>query len=458
MKKFAGIASVLALLAGLGAAPPAAMAETLYDAMARAYMGNPTLRAARAGQRATDENVAQAMSGWRPTVSAQATLGRQHNDTVPAGSNAEVETTTTPGSMSISLAQPIFRGFKTVNSVKAAKAAVAAGQQGLLATEQGVLFQVVAAYMDVVRYRSIVGLRAKSVSVLQEQLRAAQARFDVGEVTRTDVAQARASVAGAQAAHTGARAQLAAAVAAYLKVVGNEPGQLKYPKVPKLPKSLESALGTASETNPSVLAAALVEEAAVHQVEVAKGDLLPTISLQASASASDALNLKGGESRSASVMGVISVPLYDGGRTYSSVRQAKQTASQRRIQVIEANRAVREGVAVAWNSVFAARQMMTAANSQISAARLALDGVRQEYAAGSRTTLDVLNADAALYDAQIALVNAQHDEVVAAYQLVANTGHLTADHLGLAVDIYDPNDNYARVRKKAFGTDAETVE
>jgi TolC family type I secretion outer membrane protein len=458
MKKFAGFVSVLALVAGLGWPVPQAAAESLYDAMARAYMGNPTLRAARAEQRATDESVAQAMSGWRPTVTANAAIGRQHTDTVPAGSSTEIESTTTPGSLSISLAQPVFRGFKTVNGVKAAKAAVAAGQQGLLATEQNVLFQVVSAYMDVVRYRSVVGLRAKNVSVLQEQLRAAQARFNVGEVTRTDVAQARARVAAAQAAQTGSEARLAAAVASYAKLVGAAPGSLTYPKLPRLPKSLDAALSTASETNPGILAAALVEEAAVHQVEVAKGDLLPTIALKADASASDALNLKGGEQRSASIMGVISVPLYDGGYTYSKVRAAKQTASQKRIQVIEANRAVREGVSVAWNSVFAARQMISAAGSQISAARLALEGVRQEYAAGSRTTLDVLNAQAELYDAQISLVNAQHDEVVAAYQLVANMGHLTADHLGLRVDIYDPNGNYSRVRKKAFGTDVETVE
>ena len=452
--KFAGISSFLMLMAVI----QPVHAESLADAMAQAYMSNPTIRAARAGQRATDEQVPQALSGWRPTVTVEGKVGHAETEVTPSGSSVEKNSATDPGSLSITLNQPLFRGFKTVNGTKAAEATVAAGQQGLLATEQTILLQAVQAYMNVVRDRSIVSLRQKNVSVLDEQLRASDERFKVGEVTRTDVAQARARVSQAQALLAAARASLAASSAGYIKIVGSPPGTLRYPKIAKLPTSLDTALATASETNPNVLAAALVAEASTHQIEVVKGDLLPTVSLQAQASVTDDLGVNGGTTESASVLGVISVPLYEGGRVYSSVRQAKQTASQKRIQVIEANRAVRESVTVAWNNLLASRQTIIAANSQVSASSLALDGVRQENAAGSRTTLDVLNAESEVFDARISLVNAEHDAVVAAYQLLSSMGQLTARHLELAVDYYDVDQNYGAVRNKWIGTGAETVE
>jgi outer membrane protein TolC len=214
----------------------------------------------------------------------------------------------------------------------------------------------------------------------------------------------------------------------------------------------------ASEINPNVLAAALLEEASVHQIEVAKGDLLPTVSLQAQGVVTDDWEGTGAETESFSISGVVSVPLYDGGRTYSTVRQAKHQASEKRIQVIEANRAVREAVQVAWSSLAAARQTITAAKQQVSAANQALDGVKQENEAGTRTTLDVLNAQSEVFEARITQVNAEHDAVVGAFQLLAAMGQLTADHLNLPVAAYDAAENYQRVEKKWFGTDAEVVE
>ncbi len=203
--------------------------------------------------------------------------------------------------------------------------------------------------------------------------------------------------------------------------------------------------------------AALLEEASVHQIEVAKGDLLPTVSLQAQGVVSDDWSVAGNQNESLSISGVVSVPLYDGGRTYSSVREAKHKASQKRIQVIEANRAVREAVQVSWNSLSAARQTISAAKQQVSAANQALDGVKQENEAGTRTTLDVLNAQSEVFDARITQVNAEHDAVVAAFELLAAMGQLTADHLSLPVAAYDASENYGAVRKKWFGTDAEVV-
>lgn len=457
MKMRAALASILAVCAVLGWQSPMAAAQSLSDAMAQAYAGNPTLRAARAGQRATDELVPQALSGWRPTVTASGAIERSFTDIDPPGPGGEIETDKTTGSLAITLNQPIFRGFKTLKGTKAAEATVAAGEQGLLATEQSVLFDAVRAYMGVIKNRSVLSLRRSNVSVLNAQLKAAQDRFDAGDATRTDISQARARVAGAQAQVAAADASLAASEAAYIKVIGHEPGKLGYPKTPKLPKSLDSALATASEINPNVLAAALLEEASVYQIDVAKGDLLPSVSLQAQGAVSDNWSVAGDQTESFSISGVVTVPLYDGGRTYSSVRKAKQESSQKRIQVIEANRAVREAVQVAWGSLAAARQTISSAKQQVSAANQALDGVRQEYDAGTRTTLDVLNAQSEVFDARITQVTAEHDAVVAAYQLLAAMGQLTADHLSLPVGAYDASENYGRVRNKWFGTDADVV-
>jgi outer membrane protein len=450
MKMRAGFASVFALCAVLGWSTSGAYGQTLTEAMAQAYAGNPTLRAARAGQRATDELVPQALSGWRPTVTASGEITHTEADVDPAGPVPEFDSDSTTGTLAITLNQPVFRGFKTLNGTKAAKATVAAGEQGLLATEQDVLFDAVRAYMGVIRGRSELGLRRSMVGVLGAQLDAARARFDAGDATRTDISQARARVAGAQAQVAAAQSNLASSEALFLKVIGREPGKLTYPRTPKLPGSLDGAMKIASEINPNVLAAALLEEASVHQIEVAKGDLLPTVSLQAQGVVTDDWEGTGAETESFSISGVVSVPLYDGGRTYSTVRQAKHQASEKRIQVIEANRAVREAVQVAWSSLAAAQQ--------VSAANQALDGVKQENEAGTRTTLDVLNAQSEVFEARITQVNAEHDAVVGAFQLLAAMGQLTADHLNLPVAAYDAAENYQRVEKKWFGTDAEVVE
>jgi outer membrane protein len=428
-----------------------ACAETLNEALASAYSGNPALRAERARQRATDEQVPQALSGWRPTVTAEADAGHNWSDSHPGPS-----TESDPADVSISLSQPLFRGFKTINGTRAAEASVRAGRQDLLAVEQDTLFKAVQAYMNVLRDRQIVGFRQKNVEVLQEQLRAATARFEAGEITRTDTEQARASLSGSQASLSVARANLAASVANYLHIVGHAPGTLKYPRGAPVPRSLEAARAIAAETNPDVLAAAFVEEASLYTIEVVRGDLLPSLTLQATASHS---HDQGGvtSSDSATISGVLSVPLYEAGLVYSQVREAKQTASQQRLLVIETERTVRETVESTWSLLAASGQTIAAAKAQVAASELALDGVRQEYQVGSRTTLDVLDAEADVVNARIVLVNAEHDRVVAAYQLLAAIGRLTARDLGLAVPYYDAEQNYRAVRNKWIGTGVETV-
>ncbi len=242
--------------------------------------------------------------------------------------------------------------------------------------------------------------------------------------------------------------------------MGHKPGSLKYPPLAKLPRSLEKAQDIASEVNPNILASAFVEESSVYNVEVVKGDLLPEVDVIASAQLEDDFDRdnSNANSRSASLQGVLTIPLYEAGRVYSGVRQAKQVASQRRLQVIQTGRSVREAVSNSWNNLLAARQLITANRSQVSASELALDGVRQEYLVGSRATLDVLDAQAEVVNARISLVAAERDQVVASYQVLGSIGQLTARDLDLPVEYYDVEENYRNVRNKWIGTGANTVE
>lgn len=443
---------VMGLAFGLaGMLPSQSWADSLTTAMEKAYTTNPTLQGARAGQRATDEQVPRALSGWRPTVNMQGELSH-------SSSESNRTTFTDAAQLSISLRQPLFRGFRTVEGTKAAEARVEQGRQNLLQTEQGVLFNVVQAYMNVYSGRQLVALQKQNVTVLQGQLRASNERFNVGEITRTDVAQARASLAQAQAQLSNVEGTLAGDVARYLQMVGNEPGKLSYPKISRLPKSLKAALQIAGETNPRILANAFVEVAAHHDIEVVRGELLPQAYLDASAftqkNAQDNQPSRSGASLSAT----LSIPIYEGGEVYARIRQAKQLASQRRIEVVEVAREVRQAVAAAWNAYVALGDIISAAKAQVSASQLALEGVQQEYQAGTRTTLDVLNAQAAVVSAKTTLVNAEKNRVVAAYQLLGAIGHLTAKDLALNVVIYDPAENYDRVRNKWLGTGVETIE
>jgi TolC family type I secretion outer membrane protein len=444
---------ILLASAALAVGGAQASAETLIEAMVSAYSSNPTLQAERARQRGTDELVPQALSGWRPTVTSDGSVGRVWTD-----SNVDKRADFDPKSVAIGLSQPVFRGFKTINGTKAAEANVEAGKQGLLAIEQDILFQAVQAYMNVIRDRQIVGLRQQNVNVLRQQLTAADERFKVGEITRTDVAQSRASLSGAQSNVASANATLAASVANYINVVGHKPGSLKYPRLARLPKTVEQAQAAAAEINPNILAAAYVEEASNYNIEVVKGDLLPSASLDASARYNDNPSSGTSWSEQAQIEGVLTIPLYEAGRVYSSVREAKHVASQRRLEVIQAGRSVRESVSISWNNLVAARAIISSAKSQVSASQLALDGVRQEYLVGSRTTLDVLDAETEVVTARIALVSAERDQIVAAYQILGSIGRLTARDLSLPVEYYDADENYLNVRGKWFGTGVDLVE
>ena len=430
-----------------------AFAESLKEALSSAYHSNPTLRADRARLRATDELVPQALSGWRPTITAQGNVDHLWTNSQPGNNGASLN----QSDININLNQPIFRGFKTVEGTAVAEANVRAVRQQLLSTEQSVLFNGVQAYMNVVRDRQIVSLRKRNLGFLQKQLDASTARFNAGELTRTDVAQSRASLSGSRASLSVAVANLQASEANYLTIVGRRPGKLATPALAKRPRSLDTALGIAQETNPQILAAAQIEDAATHNVEVIKGDLLPSLNLTGRLDHSTNPSAFTNTVDSASIGGSFVIPIYEAGRVYSGVRQAKQTASQNRIQVIGAVRAVREGVTIAWNNVIAAAQSLVSVRDQLSATNLALSGVQQEFQVGSRTTIDVLNAQQLVLTSQITEVSAVRDQVVASYQLLSAMGRLTAENLGIG-NIYDPTENYRVVRDKWIGLSVETVE
>jgi TolC family type I secretion outer membrane protein len=439
-----------------GSAP--ASAETIASALSKAYIGNPQLKADQARQRATDEQVPQAKSGWRPTVTTSTEVAKNYQDITGSGPTAG-KSDFLSRSFNITLSQPVFDGFRTENALREAEATVLAGNQNLLSVEQEVLLNGATAYMNVIRDREIVNYRRKSVENFDQQLRAANARFEVGEVTRTDVSQARARASQARSDLAVAIGNLQTSVANYIRIIGDKPGRLKFPRLsPRVPKTLRAAINISGETNPQILAAAFNEEAAAANIGVRKSDLLPKLNFEALYLVSKNATNTSGTTETGVIQGTLSVPIYQSGSVYSRIREAKHTASQRKLEVLDAHRQVREQVVSAWHLLKAATATIAAANDAVAANQVALDGVRQEAQVGTRTTLDVLDAQNELVNAQVALANARRDRIVAGYQLVAAIGHMTAADLRLSVNIYDPRRNLEEVRDKAFGARINTSE
>ena len=368
-------------------------------------------------------------------------------------------TRTAPAGVAVTLTQPVFRGFQTVSGTAQAEALVNSGRQGLLAVEQQVLLDGATAYMNVIRDRNVLQLRQKNVEVLTEQLKASQARFDVGEITRTDVAQSQASLALSRSALAAAEANLATSVANYVRIIGYAPGTLRFPQLSALtPKSLDNALSMAERINPNILSAAFNEEAARHNIDLVQGGLLPQVSFNAQYTYNHQPSAGIDWSDQATLFGQVQIPIYEGGLIYSQVREAKQTASQRRLQVVDVRRQVREQVSDAWNLLKAAEAVIVSSKTQVEANRLALEGVRQEALVGSRTTLDVLDAEQTFVNSQVLLATAERDRIVSAYQLIASVGRMTARDLQLNVTYYDAEQNYLDVRRKWIGTHVNTVD
>jgi outer membrane protein len=421
-------------------------AETISGALAQAYANNSSLNSARAGLRATDENVAIAKSGYRPTIAGTASGAFANQRGV------DIRT----GSFGVSLSQTLFNGFQTQNNVRAAESGVRSGEENLRNTVQNTLFDAASAYMDVIRDRQIAGLRQQSLSFLDEQVRAAKARLDVGEGTRTDVAQAQASQAAAVAQLSAARAQVKTSEATYRQVIGAAPGPLSPASAftHGLPASLGAAFSIAEAEHPAIHATELAVDAADYTVKSAEGALLPSIAAEASASRNfENPPVSGGSSayNSTSVGLSLNVPIYSGGRVAATVRQDKETLGQRRIDVDVTRDQVRAAVASAWSQYESAVASANANRQSVSAARLALNGVVEERKVGQATTLDVLTSQNFLLTAQVSLVEAEHDVVVASYALTSAIGRLSPHRLGLRVAEYNPQEHYDAVKDKWFG-------
>lgn len=423
-------------------------AESLQQALASTYRDNPQLDAERARLRAIDEGVPQALSGARPTVIGGVDISREHVSTTPGTSGSF-----TPRSVSIGVTQPVFRGFRTLNSTRQAETLVLAGREALLNTEQNVLLDAVAAYVDVVRDLSIVSLRSNNLKVLGEQLRATQDRFSVGEVTRTDVAQGEARVSRAVSALSLADANVNSSRAIYARVIGHPPGALAQPPGigRLLPRSLDEALSIGDTEHPAILTAMYNEQAAAYGVDVTTGELLPTVSVDAGYSKHYDPGLTTIRSENSAITARLSVPLYQAGEVSSRVRESLEVRAQRRLELALTRREVRAAVISAWGQLDAAQAQIRSDQAQVSANEVALNGVREEAKVGQRTVLDALDAEQELLDSQVALVTSRRNFVVASYALLSSIGRFSAEKLGLAVEIYDPMAHYEEVRGKWFG-------
>jgi len=440
------------LVTAMAASAHHAHAESLKEALASAYLFNPTLKAARAQLRATDEAVPQAKSGYRPRVDGEVSATRTEIDSNAAAGGGGG--TFDSRSYSVNLNQPIFRGFRTLNAVKGAEARVEAGREDLRASESNVLINAVTAYVDVVRDQSVLRLRQNNRRVLLEQQRATQDRFEVGEVTRTDVAQARARVSGAASAISAAKATLQASRAAYAQIIGHMPRNLRDPgPAPNLPQSLQEAIAIGESENPSILAAIFRERAQQHIIKQTKGELLPSVNLQASYTRNEGGAQLGSSGRQdvGTVTGVLSVPIYQAGEVSARIRENIETRSQLRFQIDEARESVRANIISAWGNYTAARAQITSDQAQVDAASVALTGVREEEKVGQRTVLDVLDAEQELLNARVSLATSRRNLVVASYSLLGAIGRLSASSISLPVQQYDPTQHYRKVKNQWIG-------
>ncbi|CAH1671132.1 MAG: TolC family outer membrane protein [Chelatococcus sp.] len=434
-------------------------AETLYGALGKAYTANPTLNMQRASLRATNEGVPQALSGYRPTITGLANAGVQSsNFQIPAGVTAAgggeaAWSTLYPRGLTLQINQNIFTGGRTMNSVRQAEAAVQAGREQLRFQEQSILYDGAQAYMNVLQDTAVLSLQRNNVEVLEEQLRQTRDRFNVGEVTRTDVAQAEAALATGHAQEAAAAATLKSSIATYRQIIGDDPRQLApgQPVEKFLPRNVDAAVKVALGAHPAIIAGLHSVDAQEFQVKILEAQLLPQLGVTGSVSRTYDNSYRNDLRTSASVVAQLNVPIYEGGLVYSQVRQAKEQVGQARIQVDVTREQVRQQVIASWAALDSAKQQIAASQSAVEANEIALAGVREEAKVGQRTTLDVLNAQQTLLSSRVQLVRAQRDRIVASYNVLGSIGRLSVTTLGVRVTKYDAKKHYEQVRDKWGG-------
>jgi outer membrane protein len=436
-----------------------ARAESLRDALVAAYTTNPTLQGERANQRATDENVPIEKAQGRPSVNSQAAYTE-----FPKKSANDFTTPDRVFSANVSLAVPIYSGGAVRNSVKAAETRVTAGQADLRGTESSIFSQVVAAYMDVILNEAVVGLNRKNVDVLQVNLQATSDRFQIGDLTRTDVAQSQSRLATARSDTRTAEAQLAAARERYIQLVGKAPGTLEPPPpLPGLPATPEEATTVALDDNPDILAAHERRKAAGYDVKVAGASRLPTLQAYGQGAYNDYFGTLGGsignaafaQTEKTAQVGVrANIPIFQGGGPAAFRRQAQAREGSAMEQEIATERQVIAQVRSAYTAWVASNEIITSTQAAVDAQTLSLEGVRAENSVGNRTILDILNAEQELLQANVRLVTARRNAYVAGFALLAAMGKAEAQDLGLdGGPFYDPDTNYERVRGKWFDWD-----
>ncbi len=425
----------------------------MTQALASAYSSNPEINSARAQTRASDENVPLARANLRPIVSAFASTTGTIRRLSPAPSPfAGVDLETLDAAVGIEIQQNLFRGFRTRNAIRQAEAGVLASRELLRNTVQNVLFDAAQAYMNVIRDTAILEIRRRNVLFLEEQVRAAEERFDVGENTRTDVAQTRARLATARAGSILAGANLATSRAVFRQVIGRDPGRLTdgFPFARFIPDQMNAAIQVGLNGHPVVLASIHQADAQAFVIRQIEGELLPTVTIGGSLQRQESLD-RAADVNAASVTGRVTIPLYQGGAVAARTRQAKENYGLRKIEIDLARDQVRAAVVSAWAQVEAARGAISAANQGVEAAEIALGGAQEEQRVGQRTTLDVLNAQQELLNARETLAVAQRDQVVASFSLLSAIGRLNAEQLRLPAEAYDPVEHYTAVKDKWGG-------
>jgi outer membrane protein len=455
------------VVAALATSHSGAHADTLPGALIQTYTCNPQLNSQRAVVRATDEGVPQALSGYKPRITATMSTGQQYatgvsrttesstfigtgSPLVGASTYPRVGAGFTPSTVNVTANQTVYNGMQTANRTRQAESNTSIARETLRVTEQTILLNAATVYMDLLRDTALLDLQRRNVEVLQEQLRQTRDRFIVGEVTRTDVAQAETNLAAGRAQVLVAEANFARSKATYRQVVCVDAGTLA-PGAPVdrlLPPKLPLAVQIARARHPSVGVAMFGIDFALLQVKINEGSLYPTATITGTVQQqweSD-LTKQALQQFNAFVLGQLSVPIYQGGQEYSLIRQAKETVGQKRIDLDTARDAAQANVITQWAQLEAAKASIYATQTQVASAEIALNGVREEARVGQRTTLDVLNAIIALVNARTALVTAQHDRVVASYSTLAGVGELNLPKLGLNIPLYDPVVHYQQVR------------
>lgn len=437
--------------------PGVTTVRTLNQALAITYATNPTLQAARAALRAVDENVPTALAGWRPQVQIAGSAGYiegtniQHNSLIGATTRSSALRGTNTEQLQV--VQPLYRGGATRAGTNRAENQVMAQRATLMAAEQTAFINAVNAYVSVIQATQVLALNINNEQVLARQLEATRDRFRVGEITRTDVAQAEAALAGATATRQTADGSLQTARSQYQQIVGEWPGKLIEPQPLRLPaKAIEQARDLASNNNPNVVAALFTDASNKDNVDLQWAKLMPQLSLQGTLSRAEDSTTVNLTQKTAQIVVSATIPIYQGGSEYAAIRQAQQQRQQSQRQVDDARRTAVQNLTQAWTTYVSAKAAIDSTREQIRSNEIALEGVQREAIVGSRTTLDVLNAEQTLLNSRVTLVQNLSSLLNASYSVAAATGKLNARDLQLDVPLYDETAYYNAVRNRWIGT------